>query len=78
MLRRVVWKPSALADLLLYLTQLLRKRLTYLLDDEGISTSKTSVNIYQTERRNIPEDSHLQINPVHTLPFREHYPPSYA
>jgi hypothetical protein len=26
---------------------------------EAVSTSKTSVNIYQTARRNIPEDSHL-------------------
>jgi hypothetical protein len=27
---------------------------------EAISTSETSVDIYQTTRRNIPEDSHLQ------------------
>jgi hypothetical protein len=26
---------------------------------EAVSTSETSVNIYQTTRRNIPEDSHL-------------------
>jgi transposase-like protein len=26
---------------------------------ETISTSETSVNFYQTTRRNIPEDSHL-------------------
>jgi hypothetical protein len=26
---------------------------------EAASTSKTSVNFYQTTRRNIPEDSHL-------------------
>jgi hypothetical protein len=26
---------------------------------EAISTSETSVNFYQTTRRNIPEDSHL-------------------
>jgi hypothetical protein len=25
------------------------------------STSETSVNFYQTTRRNIPEDSHLQL-----------------
>jgi hypothetical protein len=27
---------------------------------EAASTSETSVNFYQTTRRNIPEDSHLQ------------------
>jgi hypothetical protein len=27
---------------------------------EAVSTSKTSVSIYQTTRRNIPEGSHLQ------------------
>jgi hypothetical protein len=27
---------------------------------EAVSTSETSVNFYQTTRRNIPEDSHLQ------------------
>jgi hypothetical protein len=26
---------------------------------EAVSTSKTSVSLYQTTRRNIPEDSHL-------------------
>jgi hypothetical protein len=30
-------------------------------DDGGISTSKTSVNFYQTARHNIPEDSHLDM-----------------
>jgi hypothetical protein len=28
---------------------------------EATSTSETSVNFYQTIRRNIPEDSHLQL-----------------
>jgi hypothetical protein len=28
---------------------------------EAISTSVTSVNFYQTTRRNIPEDSHLHL-----------------
>jgi hypothetical protein len=28
---------------------------------EAAGTSETSVNFYQTTRRNIPEDSHLQI-----------------
>jgi hypothetical protein len=27
---------------------------------EGVRSSETSVNIYQTTRRNIPEDSHIQ------------------
>jgi hypothetical protein len=29
---------------------------------EAVSTSETSVNFYQTTRRNIPEDSHLVFN----------------
>jgi hypothetical protein len=29
-------------------------------DDGGRRTSETSVNFYQTTRRNNPEDSHLQ------------------
>jgi hypothetical protein len=29
---------------------------------EAVSTSETSVNFYQTTRRNIPEDSHLRGN----------------
>jgi hypothetical protein len=28
---------------------------------EAASTSETSVNFYQTTRRNIPEDSHLNL-----------------
>jgi hypothetical protein len=28
---------------------------------EAAITSETSVNFYQTTRRNIPEDSHLQV-----------------
>jgi hypothetical protein len=28
---------------------------------EAASTSETSMNLYQTTRRNIPEDSHLHI-----------------
>jgi hypothetical protein len=31
---------------------------------EATRTSKTSVNFYQTTRRNNPEDSHLQIEGV--------------
>jgi hypothetical protein len=29
-------------------------------DDGGISSPETSVNIYKTTRRNIPEDNHFQ------------------
>jgi hypothetical protein len=29
---------------------------------EAVSFSETSVNVYQTTRRNIPDDSHLQTN----------------
>jgi hypothetical protein len=32
---------------------------------EAVSTSETSVNFYQTTRRNNPEDSHLQQIPYH-------------
>jgi hypothetical protein len=33
---------------------------------EAANTSETSVNLYQTTRRNIPEDSHLQISETST------------
>jgi hypothetical protein len=36
------------------------RALTHSPDDGAASTSKTSVNFYQTTRRNILEDSHLQ------------------
>jgi hypothetical protein len=44
---------------------------------EAASTSETSVNFYQTETRNIPEDSHLQIRcrenlKSHQLSFTVH------
>jgi hypothetical protein len=29
---------------------------------EAVSTSETSVNFYEITRRNIPEDSHLNVN----------------
>jgi hypothetical protein len=32
------------------------------LEMEAVSTSETSVNFYQTTRRNIPEDSHFIVN----------------
>jgi hypothetical protein len=31
---------------------------------ETASTSETSVNVYQTKQRNIPEDSHLHVHTV--------------
>jgi hypothetical protein len=31
---------------------------------EAVSSSETSVNIYQTTRHNIPEDSHLHVHIV--------------
>jgi hypothetical protein len=37
----------------------LRFRSSYCLHHQGGRTSEISVNIYQTTRRNIPEDSHL-------------------
>jgi hypothetical protein len=39
-----------------------RARLISSLDVEGTSSSETSVNFYQTKRRNIPEDSGLHGN----------------
>jgi hypothetical protein len=33
---------------------------------EAVSTSETSVNFYQTTRRNIPEDSHFRLAVVRT------------
>jgi hypothetical protein len=53
--------PAALSSLLLYLLQLFRRRHTHHSDDEGSKLLRTSVNIYQTTRCNIPEDSHIQI-----------------
>jgi hypothetical protein len=32
---------------------------------EGLRTSETSVNFYQTTRRNIPEESRLKTKPSH-------------
>jgi hypothetical protein len=37
---------------------------------EAASTSETSVNFYQTTRRNNPEDSHLQRGALSSLLFR--------
>jgi hypothetical protein len=34
---------------------------------EAVSTSETSVNLYQTTRRNIPEDSHLHTRYLENL-----------
>jgi hypothetical protein len=34
---------------------------------EAARTSETLVNFYQTTQRYNPDDSHLQLNPVHTL-----------
>jgi hypothetical protein len=40
---------------------------------EAARTSETLVNFYQTTRRNNPEDSHLQMNPLHILaPYLRH------
>jgi hypothetical protein len=36
---------------------------------EAASTSETSVNFYQTTRRNIPGDSHLQIVTLTEMEF---------
>jgi hypothetical protein len=46
MLRRVAWqKPTDVSVAMMI---------------EAVRTSKTSVNLYQTTRRNNPEDSHIQ------------------
>jgi hypothetical protein len=36
---------------------------------EAVSSSEMSVNIYQTARRNIPEESHLQEIYLRTFPM---------
>jgi hypothetical protein len=52
MLRRVVWsKFTGVSEVLA--VSIIRA------DYEAGSTSETSVNFYQTTRRNIPEDRHL-------------------
>jgi hypothetical protein len=38
---------------------------------EAASTSKTSVNIYQTERHNIPENNHLHTRHRENLKSRQ-------
>jgi hypothetical protein len=56
MLRRVVWQK------LTHVSQLLTASIISAITTvmiEAVSTSETSVNFYQTTRRNIPEDSHL-------------------
>jgi hypothetical protein len=42
------------------------RAITYRPDDGG-GTPETSVNVYQTTRRNIPEDSHLQLKVLITV-----------
>jgi hypothetical protein len=43
---------------------MLRHAVSWKLTDfsEAVSTSETSANFYETAWRNIPEDSHLQVN----------------
>jgi hypothetical protein len=62
MLRRVVWwKFTDISEVLS--ASIFRAisiiRALIALQMEAVSTSETSVNFYQTTRRNIPEDSHL-------------------
>jgi hypothetical protein len=40
---------------------------------EAVSTSETSVNFYETTRRNIPEDSHLYTRRRENLKSRRVY-----
>jgi hypothetical protein len=53
MLRRVVWKKFT--DVSAVLTASIIRAIIALMMDE-VSTTETSVNFYQTTRRNIPED----------------------
>jgi hypothetical protein len=55
MLRRVV--SQDVTDV----SEVLTTSIIIVLMMEAVSTSKTSVNFYDTTRRNIPEDSHLHI-----------------
>jgi hypothetical protein len=45
---------------------------------DAASTSERSVNLYQTTRRNIPEDSHLLVHYVSTNDFTATGHPNYA
>jgi hypothetical protein len=53
MLRRVVWYKSA------DVSEMLAASIIIALMMGAANTSETSINFYQTTRRNIPEDSHL-------------------
>jgi hypothetical protein len=53
MLRRVLWKKFT------DVSEALTASITRTMKIETANTPETSVNFYQTTRRNIPEDSHL-------------------
>jgi hypothetical protein len=55
MLHRVVWQK--LTDVLEVLTASIIRAMM-----EAVSTSEMFVNFYQSTRRNIPEDSHLELS----------------
>jgi hypothetical protein len=74
MLHRVVWKKfTDVSEMLV--ASIIRKMM------EATSTSETSVNFYQTIRRNIPEDSHLHTRrrenlKSHLFSFQSQWPRS--
>jgi hypothetical protein len=53
------------------------RRSTGALMMEAVSTSETSVNLYQTTRRNIPEDTHYLVKCVKT-DHKRTYKQAYA
>jgi hypothetical protein len=59
LLRRVVWKKFSVVSEMLA-TSIVTDNLTSLMM-EAASISETTVNFFQTTRRNNPEDSHLHI-----------------
>jgi hypothetical protein len=58
MLRRVVWYKFANVSEVLF-ASIIKARSLISLIMESLSTSETSVNFYETTRRNIPEDRHF-------------------
>jgi hypothetical protein len=50
-----------------------KKMTVIILMMEAVSTSKTLVNVYQTTRLNIPENSHFHTRLRENLKYHQHY-----
>jgi hypothetical protein len=59
--QRLILLPFLITDVLASTAEIRITSVSFQLHrpDDGDTTSETSVNVYQTTRRNIPEDSHL-------------------